>query len=67
MSTTLSYTPRMDMTYEEFAALYKATFVKLMSYAPNQVGSAVYAEKMADLADAHPEWAELVENEGDKP
>lgn len=52
------------MTYEEFAQAYRATFALMMSYSPNEVGSAVYVEKLADLADAHPEWAEQVEAEG---
>lgn len=49
-------------TYEEFAAAYRATFIKMMSYSPNQVGSAIYVEKMAAMSDANPEWAELVES-----
>jgi len=51
------------MTYEEFAALYRATFAQMMSYSLEQVGSAIYCEKLAALADTYPEWAELVENE----
>lgn len=49
------------MTFEAFATLYRATFAAMMSYSLEQVGSAVYVEKLADLADAFPEWAELVE------
>ena len=51
------------LTYEAFAALYRATFAKLMSYSLKQVGSDIYAAKMADLADAYPEWAERAESE----
>lgn len=51
------------MTFTEFATLYHATFQKMMSYKPTEVGSDIYAEKLAALADAHPEWAEMVENE----
>jgi|HubBroStandDraft_6_1064221.scaffolds.fasta_scaffold1069811_1 hypothetical protein len=51
------------LTFEAFAALYRATFAKMMSYGPNQIGSAIYVEKLAALADAYPEWAEQVENE----
>jgi hypothetical protein len=29
-----------------------------------EVGSGIYAEKLAALADAYPEWAEQVEDEG---
>lgn len=54
----------MNLTFEAFATLYRATFAKMMTYSLKQVGSAIYVEKLADLADAYPEWAELVENEG---
>lgn len=53
----------MDMTFEQFAAEYREAFRLMMSYTSQQVGSQVYAEKMAALADAHPEWAEQVEND----
>ena len=52
------------MTFEEFAALYRATFAKMMSYSPKEVGSAIYVEKLARLSDEYPEWAEQVEAEG---
>ena len=52
------------MTFEEFANVYRTTFARLMSYKPTEVGSGIYAEKLADLADAYPEWAEQVEEEG---
>ncbi len=52
------------MTFEEFAKAYRATFAKLMSYKLTEVGSSIYAEKLAVLADAYPEWADQVENEG---
>jgi hypothetical protein len=51
------------MTFEEFAKLYRFTFAKMMTYSSKEVGSAIYAEKLAALADAYPEWAELVEAE----
>lgn len=51
------------MTFDEFAALYRATFAKMMTYSPKEVGSAIYVEKLAALADAHSEWAEQVEAE----
>lgn len=54
------------MTYTEFATVYRATFAAMMSYAPSQVGSSIYVEKLAAMADAHPEWAEQVENEGEQ-
>jgi len=51
------------MTFEVFAVAYRATFATMMTYSPKHVGSALYVEKLADLADAYPEWAELVEAE----
>ncbi len=51
------------MTFEQFEAAYRATFAKMMSYSPKQVGSAIYVEQLAALADAYPEWAEMVEND----
>lgn len=52
-----------NMTFEEFAKAYRATFAKMMTYKLTEVGSAIYVEKLAALADAFPEWAEQVEAE----
>jgi hypothetical protein len=49
------------VTFDEFKAAYIDTFNRMMEYSPSQVGAGVYAEKMAALADAHPDWAERVE------
>lgn len=51
------------MTYEEFKAEYIKTFNLMMQYSPNQAGSSVYAEKLADLADKYPDFADAAENE----
>jgi hypothetical protein len=51
------------MTYEEFKTAYTAAFNRAMSYKPSEVGAGVYTEKMADLADAYPEFADRVEND----
>lgn len=53
------------MDYDQFKKAYKAAFKSMMSYKPNQIGSAVYAEEMAKLADDYPEFAERVEAEID--
>lgn len=53
------------MTLEAFRKLYRETFSAMMRYSLKEVGSALYAEKLAELADAYPEWAELVENEAE--
>lgn len=52
-----------SLTFAEFETLYRDTFKRLMSYSPKEVGCAIYVEKLADLADAYPEWAEIVENQ----
>jgi hypothetical protein len=52
-----------EMTYEEFKTAYTAAFNRAMSYKPWECGSMVYAEKMADLAEDYPEFAERTENE----
>ena len=52
-----------EMTYEEFKTAYTAAFNRAMSYKPSECGSMVYTEKMADLADAYPEFADRTENE----
>jgi len=49
------------MNYEEFKTAYITTFNKMMAYSPKEVGSHIYAEKLAELADNYPEWAEMVE------
>jgi hypothetical protein len=51
------------LTFAEFSTIYRATFAAMMAYSPNQVGSRIYVEKLAALADAYPEWAAQVEDE----
>ncbi len=52
-----------EMTFEEFANAYRATFATMMTYSPKEVGSTIYVEKLAALYDAHPEWADAIESE----
>lgn len=54
------------MTYEEFKAAYLAAFNSMNKYTPNQVGSDLFAEKLADLADAYPEFEAQMEAELEK-
>ena len=54
---------RFKLTYEEFKSAYIRAFKSMMSYKPTEVGSGHFAEKMADLADAYPEYAEKVKAE----
>lgn len=44
------------MTYEAFKTEYAALVARLLAYSPKQAGAKVYAEKLADLVDAHPEF-----------
>jgi hypothetical protein len=55
----------MHMTFTEFAAAYRAAFEAGMNYSPNEVGSTIFVEKMADLADAYPEHLARFEAEED--
>jgi hypothetical protein len=51
------------MTYEEFAAAYTRQFQLSMWYGPNTIGGKEATERMAELADNYPEFAERAENE----
>jgi len=53
----------MSLNYEQFASAYREAFRALNRYSPNQVGFTLYAEKMATLADAYPEFLERLELE----
>ena len=52
-----------DINYEKFKVEYTKTFKRMMGYSPDQVGSGHYAEKLADLSDAYPEFEERLEDE----
>jgi hypothetical protein len=55
------------MIYLEFAAEYKKLFAEMCKYSPNQVGSAIFAEKLAILADMHPDFeSQLLEEENEE-
>lgn len=51
------------MSFDEFKTAYTTAFRRMMSYTSDQIGSQTYAEEMAKLSDAHPEWADQVEQE----
>ena len=55
-----------DMTFEEFEKEYKRNFKELKKYTPDQVGSYIYLEKLAELSDINPVWADTVEEQVDK-
>jgi hypothetical protein len=54
---------QMFTSYEEFKKAYAEAFRLMMSYSCDQVGSGHYAEKMAAMSDAYPDWADLAEME----
>lgn len=45
----------------KFIAEYRAAYKAMLGYTLDQVGSRIYCEKMAEMADAHPDWAEEAE------
>ena len=49
--------------YDAFSKLYRETLKRLLSYTPEQAGSKVYAERMADLQDANPEFVARIDAE----
>lgn len=53
------------MNFETFRAEYLKAFAKLAKYPPRTIGGAEACERMAELEEAHPEWAEAIENEHD--
>ena len=51
------------MTYETFKTQYDVLLAKFMHYTPQQAGSAHYAEKLADLCEAYPEFEKQYDDE----
>ena len=47
----------------KFIAEYRAAYKAMLGYTLNQVGSRIYCEKLAEMSDAHPDWAEEAEAE----
>jgi hypothetical protein len=52
------------MTYEEFKAAYTSAFNSMAKYKPSEVGSGYFAEKLANLSDAYPEFESLLLESG---
>lgn len=50
------------MNKEEFIEQYKKTFDTWWSYDMQSIGNRVYAEKLAEMYDAHPGWADEAES-----
>ena len=55
-------TAKPAMTFAEFEKQYTEALQNSFKYTPGQVGSQHWAERMAALSDAHPEWAQQVED-----
>jgi len=51
------------MTYKEFKAEYKNLFIQMNKYTLQQAGSQHFLEKMIDIAEKFPDFAEDYENE----
>jgi hypothetical protein len=51
------------MNYQEFKQTYTLLFNLMMKYNPGQSGAGHYAEKMTDLSNQYPEFAEQAELE----
>lgn len=52
---------------QEFIQQYTKVFELWLSYDSKSIGARVYAQKLVDMHEAHPEWAEEAENLGDEP
>ncbi len=53
----------LKLSYDEFKKQYTDAFAKMNKYSVDEVGSSIYAEKMAKLADEYPEFADKAESE----
>jgi hypothetical protein len=54
------------MTYDQFKVEYVRLYNIMWEYTPDQVGSTVYCEKLATLADQYPEFEEQLLNEDEQ-
>ena len=48
-------------TYDEVKKEYMKLYNRFMSYEPGQVGSRIFADKLADLEEEYPEFVERIE------
>ena len=51
------------MTYQEFKTEMQSLLNESFKYTIHQAGSGIFTEKMADLADAYPDYDEMLDNE----
>ncbi len=52
-----------EMTYQEFKTEMQKLLTESFKYTCKQVGSEIFTEKMADLADQYPNYDEMLDNE----
>ena len=55
------------LTYDQFAAAYEQAFKSAQQYKPSEVGSQIFTEKMAKLADEYPEHLARLETQLEAP
>jgi len=49
--------------FESFKKAYQDAFKQMMKYDPDKsVGAGIWAERMSAMSEAHPDWAEQIEN-----
>ena len=53
------------MNYEQFKTEYTKALNSMVSYRPDQVGSSHFADKLADLSDAYPEFESVLLDDED--
>jgi hypothetical protein len=51
------------MTYQEFKTEMQKLLTESFKYTCQQVGSEVFTEKMADLAEEYPDYDDMLDNE----
>jgi hypothetical protein len=47
-----------NLFFHEYVAAYEALLKVFLSYTPAQVGSGIYASRLTDLEEAHPDHAD---------
>lgn len=55
------------MSKQEFIEQYTEVFARWMLHDSGSIAAKVYAKKMIEMYNAHPEWAEEAEALGDDP
>lgn len=57
--------PESSMTYEEFKAEFNKAFANAAKYEAGQIGYRIAVDRMAELADMHPDYEERMFEEVD--